>query len=169
MGIHTTSHMKFSLLFTMRMAIRTVEHGIRTTDKWHWYCYFQNEKGHSHQRTSVEGPEWKAMYHRCRDSYQAVTSQKSGDTRRLKCCELKEAKERGVDFHAASHEKEINTRAHVRLDFWATNLKNRRPHWQKLWKILNKERVCHQWRVNGELEDVVLCRCLWFAGRCVFG
>ena len=36
---------------------------------------------------------------------------------------LKEATNRGVDFYDASHEKEIKTRAHVRLDVWAIHLK----------------------------------------------
>ena len=36
----------------------------------------------------------------------------------------KEAKDGEVDFYDASHEKEIKTRAQVRLDLWALHLKN---------------------------------------------
>ena len=87
------------------------------------------------------------MYYRYKDLHQAVKSKRSGENKKAKVLwALKEAKDGGVDFYDASHEKEIKTRDKVRLDLWAIHLKNRRPPWQKPFKVLNKVRV------NGEPE-----------------
>ena len=50
--------------------------------------------------------------------------------------------------------REIKTRAQVSVDLWDNPFeKTQRPHWQKVLEGLEQgEGVCHQWRVNGELE-----------------
>ena len=52
------------------------------------------------------------MYYRYKDLHQAV---KRTENKKVLWAS-KEAKDRGVDFHDANHEKEIKTRAQVRLD-----------------------------------------------------
>ena len=51
---------------------------------------------------------------------------------------LKGAKDGGVDFHDASHEKEIKTSAQVRLDIWAIPLKRPTAALATPWKVVNK-------------------------------
>ena len=66
---------------------------------WHAFCQaiFQG----------VEGPEWEAMYGQYKDLHQAMKSKKSGENKKAKVLwTLKEAKDGGVDFYDAGHEKE---------------------------------------------------------------
>ena len=84
---------------------------------WHSFCQdmFQG----------VEGPEWEATYFRYKDLHQAVKNWKYGENKKGEVLRaLKEAKDRGVDFHDSSQVKEIKTRGHVRLDLWAIHLEN---------------------------------------------
>ena len=65
---------------------------------------------------------------------------------------LKETKDRGVDYSDAGHEKEIKSRAQARLDLGPIHLKNPTAALAKALEGLEQARVCHLWRVNGELE-----------------
>ena len=73
-------------------------------EDWHAFCQaiFQG----------VEGPEWEAMYYQYKDMHQAMKSKKSGENKKAEVLRaLKEAKDGGVDFYDAGHEKESKTRA----------------------------------------------------------
>ena len=80
---------------------------------WHAFCQdiFQG----------VEGPEWDAMFSQYEDLHQVVKSKKSGEHRKAKVLwTMIETKNKGMSFCDAGHEKENKTRAHFRLQFWAT-------------------------------------------------
>ena len=64
------------------------------------------------------------MYDRYKDLHQAVNSNKSGKKKAKVLWALKEAKDRGVDFHDVSTKRKIKTRAQERLDIWAIHLKH---------------------------------------------
>ena len=74
-------------------------------EDWHAFCLAIFE--------GVERPEWEAMYYRYKDLHQAVKKARHREEhKKAKVLRaLKEAKDRGVDFCDAGHEKEIKTRA----------------------------------------------------------
>ena len=86
-------------------------------EDWHAFCQVNCQ--------GVEGREWEALYYQYKDLHQAGKSKKSGEPRDGNVLRaLKDAKGKGIEFHDAGHEKEIKTRAHLRLDIWAVHLKN---------------------------------------------
>ena len=80
---------------------------------------------------------------------------------------LKEAKGKGVDFCDASHEKEVQTRAQARPDFFAIRLKTPTAALAKA--LVGLEQGESVPSVASEWKFWLLCRCLWFDGRNVFG
>ena len=73
-------------------------------EDWHAFCSAIFE--------GIERPEWEAMCYRYKDLHQAVKKQEMEEHEKAKVLwALKEAKDRGVDFYDASHEKNIKTRA----------------------------------------------------------
>ena len=120
----------------MSLPLRAHEEGVLRTfidtsnvGDQRWGSPLVDAEWHASCQAIFQGPEWEAFDYHCKDLHQAVKSKTFGESKKSKVLwAMKEAKDRGVGFPDMNHRKEIQKRAHCRLNLRAIHQKTRRKH-----------------------------------------